>query len=136
MQEIINSLFNYAFKNDIQVVYTDRLLPQTQSFADIETRSIIINANEPNQRQLPLIIAHEISHLLQCDKNDANLSFSTLLNTKYEQKANINAIKLLIPFYIEDKEIYQINLEEFMELFAIPNSLKDVCIRELQKCII
>ncbi|WP_429971916.1 ImmA/IrrE family metallo-endopeptidase (plasmid) [Fructilactobacillus sp. Tb1] len=135
MQEIINSLFNYAFNHDMEVVYTDKLLPKTRSFADIPTRSIVINANEPNQRQLPLIIAHEISHVLQCDTNDAKLNFSTALKPHYEQKANINAIDLLIPFYVEDKELYQINVDEFMKLFAIPSSLRDICINEMENNI-
>ncbi|USS88078.1 ImmA/IrrE family metallo-endopeptidase [Fructilactobacillus hinvesii] len=135
MQEIINSLFNYALNHDIGVVYTDKLMPETKSFADIPTRSIVINANEPNQRQLPLIIAHEISHVVQCDTNDAQLNFSTVLKPHYEQKANIGAIDLLIPFYVEDKELDQINVDEFMQLFAIPSSLRDICITEMKKNI-
>ncbi|KRK56932.1 ImmA/IrrE family metallo-endopeptidase [Fructilactobacillus fructivorans] len=132
MHEIINSLFNYALDNDIAVEYTDKLHQNTQSFADVRSRSIVINANWQPRKQLPFIIAHEISHIMQCDQDDAILSFTTLLSPKYEQKANVNAIKLLIPFYADNKEIDQINLEEFMELFAIPDSLRDVCFTEIK----
>lgn len=132
MPEIITSLLNYAFSHGIGVEYTDKLHEYTQSFTDVRSKSIIINGNWHKQKQLPFVIAHEISHALECDQNDAILSFSTLLTPKYEQKANINAIKLLIPFYADDKDLYEINVDEFMQLFVIPDSLKDVCIKELK----
>lgn len=89
MQEIINSLFNYAKKCHLGVVYTNALKKYTQSFADIESKSIVINSNWYRPNQLPFIIAHEISHLLQCSSGDAKLSATTLLNERYEKEGLI-----------------------------------------------
>ncbi|CAK1255044.1 ImmA/IrrE family metallo-endopeptidase [Fructobacillus cardui] len=131
MQEIINNLFCYAQKCHFRVVYTSALKCHTQSFADIESRAIVINSNWHRPNQLPFVIAHEISHLLQCSSGDAKLSATTLLNTRYEREANYQAIDLLVPFYVNDKEQDQVNLYEFMNLFEIPNFLEDVCYKAL-----
>ncbi|WP_054691145.1 ImmA/IrrE family metallo-endopeptidase [Fructilactobacillus florum] len=125
---MINDLLNYALKNGIQIQTSSFFSPTTPSVADTESKSIIINMNCKNQQQLPFIIAHEISHILNCDQSDAKLCFSTLLNTKYEFKANCGAIELLVPYYLNSLDNYeQANLDDFMKMFAIPVDMQDIC---------
>lgn len=133
---MINSLFNYAFDQGIQVQYATMNSSSTPSVADTESKSIIINMNCENENQLPFIIAHEISHILTCDVNDAELCFSTLMDTKYEYKANVGAISLLIPYYASEfDEIEDLNVHEFMNMFVIPDNMYGACISEFKKYV-
>ncbi|CAK1254448.1 MULTISPECIES: ImmA/IrrE family metallo-endopeptidase [Fructobacillus] len=135
MQEIINSLLTYAEKLNLGVIYTAALTKKTPSFADTQSKFIVINSNWYRPSQLPFIIAHEISHLLQCSSGDAKLSATTLLNERYEKEANHQAIHLLVPFYVIDKEKEQVNVYEFMKLFDLPTYLEDICHTELNQYI-
>lgn len=67
MDDVINYLLNFAMKNKIGFVWTSLLASYTSSAADCKNRKIVINGNWHNKKELPFIIAHEISHILNKD---------------------------------------------------------------------
>ncbi|KRK58476.1 ImmA/IrrE family metallo-endopeptidase [Fructilactobacillus fructivorans] len=114
------------------MVQTYELKNDTQSFASIDANAVIVNMNWWNHKQLPFIFAHELGHIMNCDHDDAILSQYSCLNRLYEKQADNYAIDLLIPTYVKDKGSEQTNVDEFMQKFQIPKSLKDLCYEELK----
>lgn len=131
MNDIISDLYTLALKNDIEVELPDVLSPQTTATCDTETRRIVINTHYWNQRQIPLQIAHEISHILNGDHSRTVLYFTPSKN-KIESSANETAIGILAPYYLDDRPDDYVNINEFMEMFAIPEHLRYVVTEVLE----
>lgn len=138
INDFSKNLLNYAMKHGITCVIKNDIPEDFPPFFKIKDRNktVVINGNWKKQDQIPFIIAHEISHALTCDENDMVLYFSTLLSTKYEYKANCGAARLLIPFYMENiDDVSQINVNDFMVMFDLPNKMYDICVRELKNYV-
>ncbi|MHB9289657.1 ImmA/IrrE family metallo-endopeptidase [Latilactobacillus curvatus] len=132
MDRIITDLLNYAMDHNINLMITRELSPYTPSAVDTQRRSVVFNANWHNEKQLAFSLAHEIGHILNGDSSIEPLYF-TPNKAKLEHGANALAIKMLIPFYLEDKEKSHIKAYDFMEGFGIPAYLEDVVIDELNE---
>lgn len=135
MNSVIKSLMNYALENGITCFAESRIPSDFPCFFTIKgnVKKIMINLNWHNQRQLPYIVAHEISHALTCDETDFCLYQKDMWKLKYEFKANSGAVKLLIPFYKDElDELEQVNVYRFMDEFEIPNTMYDVCVSNLK----
>lgn len=130
MNDIISDLFSLALKEGIEVETTDKLSPQTPAACDTETRRIVINTNYYNQNQLPLQIAHEIGHIINGDHSKEVLYFTPTKN-KIEVDANTTAINLLVPYYLNDRPDDYVSVDEFMEMFVIPEHLRYVAVEVL-----
>ncbi|WP_076645653.1 ImmA/IrrE family metallo-endopeptidase [Latilactobacillus sakei] len=131
MDGIITNLLNYALDNDIGITATKLLSAHTPSVVDVQTRHIVFNTNWYNQKQLAFTLAHEISHVMNNDNSVKPLYF-TPTKLKFEYSANVEAIKLLLPYYMADKEVDQLNSFSFMQCFAIPSHLEDIVIDEIK----
>lgn len=125
MDDILTDLGNYAMQHGIGVQLTDKLDPYTPSNASTETRIIVINTNYYNQRQIPLQTAHEIGHIINGDHSIRALYY-TPARTGIEYNASVTALTLLAPYYLEDKPDEYIDVDDFMEMFAIPEHLRNV----------
>lgn len=131
MEHIITNLINYALDNNIGVTALRVLSPYTASAVDTKTRHIVFNLNWHNQNQLAFSLAHEISHVLNGDESLTPLYF-TPSKSKFELEANIGAVKMLLPYYVADKEVDQLNSYDFMKCFGIPSHLEDIIIEEIK----
>jgi len=137
MDNIMTELINYAmWEKHITVKLSSELSPYTPSVADSETRSILINTNWHLPQQLPLHLAHEIAHIVNGDHATHPLYFSPLqADYKMELNANRTAIKMLIPYYLADRDREHVNVNEFMNIFVVPSHLEKMCREELIKAL-
>lgn len=136
MNDIVTDLFNYALSSGINVYLEPDLSPTTPSFADTESGSIFINSNNFNRRQLAFQVAHEIAHILNGDKSSHYLGFNSIFSDpKVELSANRTAISMLIPYYADERNIEQLNSDEFMKTFEIPTHLEKIVIEEFRKYV-
>lgn len=133
MERIITHLLNYALENGIGITATKLLSDETPSAVDTNTRHIVFNTNWYDQKQLAFTLAHEISHIMNGDASVKPLYF-TPSKAKLEYAANVGAIKLLLPFYLDNKDKSYINLYDFMFTFDIPMYLEDVVQDEISNC--
>jgi len=131
MHQIINDLLNYGLEHGITMIATNQLSPYTPSGTDTETKRIVFNMNWHDKKQLPLQLAHELQHIMNGDNSSEPLYFTPTRN-KIEHQANIGAIKMLLPYYLEDKQPEDINVYDFMDQFSIPSYL-DVDIMNIIK---
>lgn len=132
MDNIINDLLNYALDKGIGLIMTKELSPDTTSFADINRNRIVFNLNYRNKKQLAFQLAHEIKHFENGDKSNGVLYFTPRKN-KVEFDANVGAIKMLVPYYMDGKERSQINIYDFMECFAVPSHLEPAVTKEFME---
>lgn len=124
INEIVTDLLNYAFDHGIALIMTKKLSPYTPSAVDTLSKKIIFNMNMYDKNQMPLQLAHEIKHIENGDESSELLCF-TPTKAKLEFKANVGAIHMLLPYYMEDKEPQQVNVYDFMDCFSIPSHLED-----------
>lgn len=129
IDEIVTDLLNYAFDHGIALIMTRQLSPHAPSAVDTFSKRIIFNMNMYDKRQMPLQLAHEIKHIENGDKSTELLYF-TPTKARMEFKANVGAIKMLFPYYMDGKERSQINIYDFMECFAIPSHLEPAVTKE------
>lgn len=129
---IITDLFNYALDQGIGVEFMC-LSPDTPPAANVNSKLIAMNSNWHNKDEIPFQFAHEISHITLKQQFDGILYFTPF---KYglELDANRNAIKMLLPYYVADKEVDQLNSYDFMQCFGIPYHLEDIVIDEIRNC--
>lgn len=121
----------------IKVIWLEGLSPITPPCASYQTGKksvIIMNPNWHNKNDFIFQLAHEISHIIRGDESD--LCF---YNTSYRNKAsiefqtNLEAIKLLIPFYCKETKKENANVYQFIESFGIPTHLSEVAQSQLIK---
>lgn len=124
MDDIITDLCNYAMKHGIGFILTRDLKSGTVAAANTESRTVIVNMNYKDKQQIPLQFAHEIGHIINGDHSMRALYFTP---SKYgiELNANVTALNLLAPYYLEDKPNEYVDVDSFMEMFAIPEHLRD-----------
>lgn len=124
MDDIVTDLCNYAMKHGIGFILTRDLKSGTVAAANTESRTVIVNMNYKDKQQIPLQFAHEIGHIINGDHSMRALYFTP---SKYgiELNANVTALNLLAPYYLEDKPDEYVDVDSFMEMFAIPEHLRD-----------
>ena len=124
IDEIVTDLLNYAFDHGIALIMTRQLSPYAPSAVDTVSKRIIFNMNMYDKKQMPLQLAHEIKHIENGDKSTEFLYF-TPTKARMEFKANVGAIHMILPYYMNEKEPDQVNIYDFMECFSIPSHLED-----------
>lgn len=130
MDDAINYLLNFAMNQKIGFVWTNLLAPDTPSAADCKEREIVINANWHNQKELPFMIAHEISHILNKDMGVLYFTSSSS-KSKIESNANSEGVQILID-YCDKLGIEYHNINKFMDTFGIPSNLEYVVMDKLE----
>lgn len=133
MNEIMTALMNQAFfDHHIKIILSSEAGPYTPSATHTESRTIIINMNWHDKKQIPLQMAHEMGHIINGDHASRPVYFSAM-QTDYpmELEANRTAIQLLLPFYLRDKETESVNSQEFMDAFSVPSHLENIVKEEI-----
>lgn len=125
MERYIGRLLEIAHENGIQVKWFD-LHSRTPSASNPQLKTIVMNSNWYDKRQLPFILAHEICHILHNDNDFAILYFGSDLKRSFEYEAHKGAINLLLPIYISNfDDPTSLNYINFIETFGIPYKLSD-----------
>lgn len=130
MDNVINYLLNFAMKNKIGFVWTSLLESYTSSAADCKNRKIVINGNWHNKKELPFIIAHEISHILNKDMGILYFT-SNSSKSQIENNANAGAINILVD-YCDKLGLARDNVVKFMDVFGIPANLEYMVVEQLK----
>ncbi|GEO66222.1 ImmA/IrrE family metallo-endopeptidase [Levilactobacillus brevis] len=115
----------YAWDNGISCVLTDKMNEHTPSSAQPKNKIILINLNWYNQSEIIFQMAHEIGHVINND--EGVLYYSSFSNkSSYERNANLKALDILIPIYLDIIGDYNSDsVFPFMEAFCIPNRLEN-----------
>lgn len=131
MQHILDYLFDIALKNGIAIVQTKDLASETPSLSLNARRAIIVNMNWYNRNEIPFIVAHELSHMVN---NDSFILYKSTATSKIEIEgvANKNAISMLIS-YLKIEGIDDMNPVQFMEQFGIPCKYESVVANQLAR---
>lgn len=133
MEDALDYLTDYASKHHIRIMWAS-LSPITPPGSNFEYRSVVMNSNWHNPREFMFQLAHEISHVIHGDKGDVYYYHACFTGKEsVEYKANVGAVKLLIPFYCQDTDIQCVNSANFMEAFHVPHYLSSVVSEEIKK---
>ena len=134
MEDALEYLTQYAAEHNITVRWA-QLSPITPPGSSFQYRSVVMNLNWHNPREFIFQLAHEISHVIHGDKGDVYYYHACFTGREsVEYKANLGAVKLLVPYYCQHRERGSLNAYEFETLFNVPTYLNDVVINELCKC--
>lgn len=133
MEDALDYLTDYASKHHIRIMWAS-LSPITPPGSNFEYRSVVMNSNWHNPKEFIFQLAHEISHVIHGDKGDVYYYHACFTGKEsVEYKANVGAVKLLIPFYCQDTDIQCVNSANFMEAFHVPHYLSSVVSEEIKK---
>lgn len=125
--DVIEYLEQKARSMDIDVIWTDELSPYTPPTCSFITRRVLMNNRWHNPANIPFQFAHEISHISNGDLEDLCFYNSTFTGkSSVEYKANVGAVKLLVPFYCEDVDSESVNVCDFENNYCIPSYLDNV----------
>ena len=133
MEDALDYLTDYASKHHIRIMWAS-LSPITPPGSNFEYRSVVMNSNWHNPREFMFQLAHEISHVIHGDKGDVYYYHACFTGKEsVEYKANVGAVKLLIPFYCQDTDIQCVNSANFMKAFHVPHYLSSIVSEEIKK---
>ena len=133
MNDAIWYLLKIANNYHIDVQWAGVLSEYTPPACRIDTRIVCMNMNWHRQAELPFQLAHELSHIINGDPGDVcfyNATFTGKQSIEY--RANVGAVKLLVPFYCQETNRENINLCNFEHAYQIPGYLSGV-VREQVK---
>lgn len=133
MNGAMDYLTKYATDCGIDIKWA-HFSPFTPPGSNYDYRCVVMNLNWHNQNELVFQLAHEISHVINGDKGDVYYYHACFTGKEsVEYKANVGAVKLLVPYYCQFRDEENINSYEFRTLFAVPNYLNDIVVHELKK---
>ena len=133
MEDALDYLTDYASKHHIKVIWAS-LSPITPPGSSFEHRSVVMNSNWHNPKEFVFQLAHEMSHVIHGDKGDVYYYHACFTGKEsVEYKANVGAVKLLIPFYCQDTDIQCVNSANFMQAFHVPHYLSSVVSEEIKE---
>lgn len=131
-EEACNYLLEKAQEYHIDVKWK-HFSPITPPGSSYEYRRVVMNLDWHNPKEFIFQLAHEISHVIHGDKGDIYYYHACFTGREsVEYKANLGAVKLLVPYYCQHRNRESINAYEFETLFDVPAYLNDVVIEELK----
>ena len=108
--------------------------PYTPPGSSYEYHRVVMNLDWYNPKEFVFQLAHEISHVIHGDKGDVYYYHACFTGKEsVEYKANVGAVKLLIPFYCQDTDIQCVNSANFMQSFHVPHYLSSVVNEEIKE---
>ena len=108
--------------------------PYTPPGSSYEYHRVVMNLDWHNPKELVFQLAHEISHVIHGDKGDVQYYHACFTGKEsVEYKANVGAVKLLIPFYCQDTDIQCVNSANFMQSFHVLHYLSSVVNEEIKE---
>ncbi|HJF87318.1 MAG TPA: ImmA/IrrE family metallo-endopeptidase [Companilactobacillus farciminis] len=118
MSDVTTYLLNYALDHHIGFELLNEVDSFWPSLAIPERNMMFINTNWYKQEELPMVVAHEIGHMIDGDSCYL-YDQSTISRLKSENSANLIAINLLMK-YCSDNDIEFNNSMTFLTQFNIP----------------
>ena len=118
MSDVTTYLLNYALDHHIGFELLNGIDSDWPSLAIPERNMMFINTNWYKQEELPMVVAHEIGHMIDGDSCYL-YDQSTISRLKSENRANLIAINLLMK-YCSDNDIEFNNSMTFLTQFNIP----------------
>lgn len=131
INDIMASLMNKAMDFGYSVIVDNRFSSRTPSAVNPYTKTIVVNGSWHDPEQLPFQLAHEMGHLI--NKDDSNCLYFSPSKYGIEGRANVQAIKLLLPYYTDERPLEDFNSVDFMRAFKIPQYLESVVNEEFYK---
>ena len=132
-EEACNYLLEKAQEYHIDVKWK-HFSPITPPGSSYEYRRVVMNLDWHNPKEFVFQLAHEMSHVIHGDKGDVYYYHACFTGKEsVEYKANVGAVKLLIPFYCQDTDIQCVNSANFMKAFHVPHYLSSVVGEEIKK---
>lgn len=134
MNDAIWYLLKIASKHHIDVQWVGVLSRYTPPACRYDTRIVCMNLNWHRQTEIPFQLAHELSHIINGDPGDAcfyNSSFTGKSSIEY--KANLGAVKLLVPFYCQETDKENVNICNFEATYDIPSYLSGVVCEQVKE---
>ncbi|MBA1394600.1 ImmA/IrrE family metallo-endopeptidase, partial [Lactobacillus sp. XV13L] len=122
--DLMTDLINLAFDNGVTITF-DKLHSHTPPATNAAEKLIFMNSNWHRPDELLFQFAHELGHIM-CNHKTTEILYFTPSKKGMELEANIFAINLLLPYYLEDKDPNYINIEQFMDCFSIPTYLYNI----------
>ena len=133
MEDALDYLTDYASKHHIRIMWAS-FSPITPPGSNFEYRSVVMNSNWHNPKEFIFQLAHEISHVIHGDKGDIYYYHACFTGREsVEYKANVGAVKLLVPFFCQGLDKFYANRHSFMSAFSVPSYLADVVTKEIKK---
>lgn len=132
-EEACNYLLEKATEYHIDVKWK-HFSPYTPPGSSYEYHRVVMNLDWHNPKEFVFQLAHEISHVIHGDKGDVYYYHACYTGKEsVEYKANVGAVKLLIPFYCQDTDIQCVNSANFMQSFHVPHYLSSVVSEEIKE---
>lgn len=134
MEEAVWYLLKIASQHHIDVQWSGVLSKYTPPACRYDTRIVCMNMNWHRHTEIPFQLAHELSHIINGDPGDAcfyDASFTGKSSVEY--KANVGAVRLIIPYYCGETEKEIINANDFEEVYDIPKYLDNVVREQIAK---
>lgn len=126
-EEMLWDLSNVAAKHDIKVHWADVLSVYTPPACSIDTRIICMNSNWHRPKEIPFQFAHELAHIIYGAPEDLCFYTATFTGkSSVEYKANVGAVKILVPYYCSETDKKNVNLYDFERQYLIPDYLTNV----------
>ncbi|WP_309295938.1 ImmA/IrrE family metallo-endopeptidase [Limosilactobacillus caecicola] len=132
-EDMIWQLLHVAMDNHIDVQWAGVLSPYTPPACRVDTRIVCMNNRWHRPQEIAFQLAHELSHIINGEPED--LCFYTASFTgkaSVEYKANVGAVKLLVPSYCAEVDQDVVNVTNLEQRYMIPGYLDNV-VREQVK---
>lgn len=132
MDEARDYLLERAAEYHIAVKWA-HLSPITPPGSSFEYRSVVMNLDWHRPSEIIFQFAHELSHVIHGDKGDVFYYHACYTGKEsVEYKANVGAVKLLVPFFCRETDKENANSYRFMAMFNAPAYLSGVVSREIK----
>lgn len=132
MNEARDYLLERAAEYHIAVKWA-HLSPITPPGSSFEYRSVVMNLDWHRPSEIIFQFAHELSHVIHGDKGDVFYYHACYTGKEsVEYKANVGAVKLLVPFFCRETDKENANSYRFMAMFNAPAYLSGVVSREIK----
>lgn len=131
MEEARDYLQGCAKDYKISVTWA-HFAPYTPPGSSYEYRSVAMNIDWHRPNEIIFQFAHELAHVIHGDPGDVVYYHGCFTGKEsVEYKANVGAVKLLVPFYCREVGKESINKYAFMKVFNVPSYLGDVVNKQL-----
>lgn len=131
-EEACDYLLEKAQEYHIDVKWA-HLSPITPPGSSFEYRSVVMNLDWHRPSEIIFQFAHELSHVIHGDQGDVFYYHACYTGKEsVEYKANVGAVKLLVPFFCQETERENANPYRFIKMFNVPTYLFNVVSREIK----
>lgn len=133
-EDMVWDLLHLAMDHDIDVQWAGVLSKYTPPACRIDTKIVCMDSNWHRPKEIPFQLAHELAHIICGAPEDIcfyNSSFTGKSSVEY--KANVGAVKFLVPYYCAETEKENVNVYDFEKQYLIPEYLTNVVSETVKK---